>query len=240
MTTALQVRGKPGYEPMEGPRPFPGLLSWEDDSERLFIDPCGRGARVLREIVRQRSMPTKLRVVHVVGPTGCGITSLVQAGVFSQLQANHWRTLTWQASANPLAGLAMALWEFSSFRSTDPQAFVQEMAARDECLSETIESGMKEAAPELGVVIYVDLDELADFCGQPEARAPLLANLLHAAALEGGRTVLLLRSRPEGDEAWCDDPQLAKAICDRHVELPPLSSGGSLRVGRPAGRQGVV
>jgi WD40 repeat protein len=84
--------------------PFPGLAPFrEDDSARFF----GRAAEAERLAAHVLSHGTTV----LVGPSGAGKTSLVQAGLLARLRANGtWAVLTLRPGGAPLAALTRAVW----------------------------------------------------------------------------------------------------------------------------------
>jgi WD40 repeat protein len=83
--------------------PFPGLLAFtEGDADTFF----GREAEVLAFVERARETP----VLAVVGLSGAGKSSFVQAGVVPRLrERGSWTVVTLRPGARPFAALARAL-----------------------------------------------------------------------------------------------------------------------------------
>lgn len=84
--------------------PFPGLSPFrEDDASRFF----GRAA----EAERLAAHVLSHRTTVLVGPSGAGKTSLVQAGLLARLRATGtWAVLTLRPGGAPLAALTRAVW----------------------------------------------------------------------------------------------------------------------------------
>ncbi|MFH0899989.1 MAG: serine/threonine-protein kinase, partial [Pseudomonadota bacterium] len=83
--------------------PFRGLFSFGERNADLFF---GRDAEVAAFIERQREQP----VLAVVGPSGSGKSSFVQAGVVPRLrEQGAWVVLMVQPGSDPFAALAARL-----------------------------------------------------------------------------------------------------------------------------------
>ena len=97
--------------------PYPGLQPFsQDDAPRFF----GRGRQINQMLERLED----LRFLVVVGASGCGKSSLVQAGLLPALKKGylmdalpHWRMVTLRPGDSPLQNLAQAL--HASFRKTE-------------------------------------------------------------------------------------------------------------------------
>ena len=100
------ARPKTLWDPKRSP--YPGLEPFETDEASVFF---GRSAEIKAVSQRIRAATTE-RLVVVVGPSGSGKSSLVQAGVIPQLTAGGGRWLTLPTvipSSDPVAGLAESL-----------------------------------------------------------------------------------------------------------------------------------
>jgi len=89
--------------------PYPGLDAYTEDEAAVFF---GREAQIA-DLVRRLSTPTSRpadRFVALVGSSGSGKSSLVQAGVVPRLRARRWVILpTMTPGTNPFGALARVL-----------------------------------------------------------------------------------------------------------------------------------
>ncbi|MEO0814963.1 MAG: serine/threonine-protein kinase, partial [Myxococcota bacterium] len=83
--------------------PYPGLAAFsEDDGDRFF----GRSNDVAKVVRRLEEIP----LIAVVGPSGVGKSSFVQAGVVPALKRRHgWRALRVRPGRDPLGNLGRLL-----------------------------------------------------------------------------------------------------------------------------------
>ncbi|WP_405734745.1 hypothetical protein OG607_40935 [Streptomyces sp. NBC_01537] len=117
---------RPSWNP--GRSPFPGLSSFTESDASVFF---GRDAevRALLDKVRPTDARGILRVVTVIGPSGVGKSSLVQAGLIPSLRSERmkWRVApTIVPGDHPLASLALSFAAVNSTLSNTP-AFPQRL-----------------------------------------------------------------------------------------------------------------
>ena len=100
-----------------GESPFPGLRAFQElDAERFF----GRDADIATAIARVRSQP----LVALIGPTGVGKSSLVQAGVIPALAraGEGWESHAIRPGATPMATLSGLLERLESQLTRFPES----------------------------------------------------------------------------------------------------------------------
>lgn len=111
------IRGQALTDPTarlpDEPVPYRGLAAFGAEHARFFFGRDTEIAQLVRDLVRQR-------FVAVVGPAGCGKSSLVAAGLWTETAAkclqsenrpvlSHWHVLTVRPGSEPLESLAAAL-----------------------------------------------------------------------------------------------------------------------------------
>src|SRR5262249_14918379 len=101
------LRGIPGADGWSDDRsPFPGLRAFDADWQRMFFG-RERDIAVLAELLRSPAEQVSGQVVTVVGPAGCGKSSLVRAGLVPVMAAEvGWWVLD---AVVPGVGLVAAL-----------------------------------------------------------------------------------------------------------------------------------
>ncbi len=83
--------------------PFPGLAAFDEQHAHLYF---GRHGEIVAFVERVRTEP----IVPVIGPSGAGKTSFVQAGVLPRLrEQGKWRVLRMRPGARPFLTLARRL-----------------------------------------------------------------------------------------------------------------------------------
>ncbi|MFT3712591.1 MAG: protein kinase [Archangium sp.] len=157
--------------------PFRSLRAFGVDDEALFF---GRDAEAQSLVERLRRAP----LVSVIGPSGVGKSSLVQAGLVPRLrEAARWRVVTVRPGARPLRALAEALCEGRSAWQAQPT--LEANAPPPAAPAEGLERALRET---------------------PARLARELATLA-----EGGATQVLLVV-DQGEEALTHSPQEATAF----------------------------
>ena len=160
--------------------PFRGLASFtKDDAEHFF----GREREAEAFLNRLRTHP----LLAVVGPSGSGKSSFVQAGVLPSLPAT-WRSLVTRPGATPLALLATRL----GAAGADVTGLREQVLRRPAVLGERLKALTQ---GEAGFVLVVDqFEELLTLCHDPEERNAFAEALVAAASLEDRiRVVITLR-----------------------------------------------
>ena len=161
--------------------PFRGLASFTpDDAENYFGRE--REAEAFANRLRMQSM------LAVVGPSGVGKSSFIQAGVLPRL-AGVWRSLTVRPGPAPLAALAATL-EEAGLGAPNLKA---ELSVRPAVLGERLRLGAQNGP---GLLLIVDqFEELITLCADPQERKQYAEALVAAARSvhEPVRVVLTLR-----------------------------------------------
>ena len=103
----------------ERSNPFPGLRPFRPDEDYLFFGREGQGDELLRRL-------RQTRFVAVVGPSGSGKSSLVNAGVLPALHGGFmagasasWRVAKFRPGSDPIGELARALNQPDVFGADD-------------------------------------------------------------------------------------------------------------------------
>ena len=109
------------FDPIMPAAPYPGLRAFEQQEWPVFF---GR-ERMVDEVV-DRLIERQMVVVH--GDSGCGKSSLIRAGVLTQLEQHHlrsglaWRSCTILPRSEPVSRLARALADLDDDRDHDERA----------------------------------------------------------------------------------------------------------------------
>ena len=201
---AAALRREGGFEPSSdedaAEAPFRGLLPFHERHAGLFF---GRDAEVALFTERLREQP----VLTVVGPSGAGKTSFVQAGVIPRLrEEGAWRVLRLRPGVTPLKALAariVALERGSTVDQTTsgagggrggggpassgrPDSPPERDALAERLRTEPWQLGLRLAryAAETGsrVLLLVDqLEELVTLTDDPETRRRFMEAICRAA-----------------------------------------------------------
>jgi formylglycine-generating enzyme required for sulfatase activity len=175
--------------------PYRGLRAFEERHSHLFF---GREAEIQR-LLEQLKVA---RFLAVVGPSGAGKSSLVRAGVLAALQAGRfpssetWRTSVDRPGGSPLAVLAARLLALGS--SAGMQRTVDELGSDRRTVHLAVSLALADRPQEERVALVVDqLEEVFTLCQDELERVAFLDNLVYAATVPNGRTVVITTIRSD-------------------------------------------
>ena len=239
----------PGVSPddalYEGECPYRGLRVFDSDDARFFF---GRDASVdwlLEALAEDSGTPEENRFLGVIGASGSGKSSLVRAGLIPALSegasrsgksiagSSMWPIVVLKPGSEPLNALANALWaeETSQSAVDDTLTLADQMLSDERRLHATIGKAMHDTDERRRFVLVVDqFEELFTQC-PPEAedqRAAFIDNLLYAATIRGGRTLVVITIRADFYGKCSRYPRLAQVLSDDQELVPPLD-GEELR-----------
>ncbi|MFG1674646.1 SUMF1/EgtB/PvdO family nonheme iron enzyme [Micromonospora sp. NPDC049282] len=219
--------------------PFPGLRPFHEDESLVFF---GR-ERETSELIRRLGDP-KHRFAAVIGASGAGKSSLVNAGLVPALRAgaipgaNSWRIMRMtpgEIEGNPFHALAAELADVS----TDVRASaVQDLALKLErdpgSFGQHVDSVLHEHPSWAKVLLLVDqFEEL--FASTTEERQRAQFVTLLSEAVKTQRVVVLLTLRADFYAHCLDHPELAALLRDGSFPLGAPTMGALFRmITRPA------
>jgi formylglycine-generating enzyme required for sulfatase activity len=201
--------------------PYQGLDAFQKEDADLYF---GREADVEWLIQHLKSA----RFLAVVGASGSGKSSLARAGLVPALEHGglpgsvHWPVILLRPGARPLESLATALGRHALTASAG--TLEEEMKTRDNRLHLAVRQGIdEEREPDRRVVILVDqFEEVFTVCDDETQRAGFIANLLYAAQVSGGRTVVVLTMRADFYPQCAAYGQLAVTMSDHQLLVGPM------------------
>src|SRR4029077_6680944 len=106
----------------------------------------------------------------------------------------------------------------------------------EKTLHQIARSSLPENAPEMGLAEVVDqFEEVFTLCSKDELRDAFLNNLLYAAKVAQGQTLVILTMRADFYGKCAVNSELAAALSDHHVLVGPLTDDEVRRaIERPA------
>jgi WD40 repeat protein len=239
----------PGREPYGDTCPYRGLEVFDVQDARFFF---GREALTEWLLNALPASPGRLdqanRFLAVIGPSGSGKSSLARAGLVAGLQAGRlegsaaWSVVICRPGADPLESLAVALSDVTS-PGQSPGAVADLMRALrtdERTLHLTTRLAFKTAPHERRLVVFVDqFEEIFTACHDESLRRSFLDNLLYAATVAQGQTLVLVTMRADFYGKCAAYPELAAALSDHQLLVGPMSED-ELRqaIERPAQRTG--
>src|SRR5262249_6261457 len=151
--------------------------------------------------------------------------------------SDRWPVAICRPGPDPLESLAVALSK-SLALGPGPSAVLDLIASlrKDETALHLTTRLALEGDPGRRLVLLVDqFEELFTLCPREEWRQALIANLLHAARVSHGQTLVLLTMRADFYGKCAAYPELAAAVSDHHFLVGPMTEAELRRaIERPA------
>jgi WD40 repeat protein len=174
-------RVKPGTQAQECP--YPGLASFSREQAQWFF---GRDQLTAKLIAHLDDRLRTGGVQVVVATSGAGKSSLLHAGLLSQLGngalpgSSRWPTIVLTPTADPLAALAS---QIASFASVDPTTLARELAADSQRCMEVLRGHIGNQDSGTRVVVVVDqFEELFTLCTDDQQRRTFIELLSQLAS----------------------------------------------------------
>jgi len=220
--------------------PYRGLRVFGEEDAPFFFGRDGEIQRLLEKLKRSR-------FIAVLGPSGSGKSSLVQAGLVPELRAGAQfghedelsHVLVLRPGAAPLTALAAQLATLLPGQAMQPTLDALAWDARTLHLSVELALAYRPAGARI-VVIVDQLEEVFTLCRDETQRRQLLSLLLDAATAPGGRTIVIVTLRTDFYARCASYPELAQLISDRQMLVGAMDSD-ELRqaIEEPAHRVGL-
>jgi WD40 repeat protein len=216
--------------------PYRGLEAFREEDADLFF---GREEDVSRLVERLRAT----RFLAVLGASGSGKSSVVAAGLVPAIRrgalpgGESWRVLSMAPGPHPLAALAAHLRHLPG--SGSPSA--ADLAADERCLDMAVARALPGRPDAERVLVVVDqLEEAFTLCSDEGERSAFFGNLMYAASIPGGRTVVVVAMRADFYGRLAEHPELRSLVGSQQVLLGPLDARGLRRaIEQPAKRAGL-
>lgn len=242
-----EAPGPPGAK-MLGQCPYRGLAHFEITDAPLFFGREALTDWLLSRLRGTATKDGPTRFLAIVGASGSGKSSLARAGLLAKLKQGElagsarWPIVVCRPENRPLESLAGALASADGVRlgtglKTEHIAQLEaSLLNSPEGLHKVAVSALPSDDPHWRLVVLVDqfeelftLNPLADAAaprpntsagGAPLApdRVAYVRNLLHAATIAGGRTIVVLTMRADFYGKCATLPELATAV-SQHQEL---------------------
>jgi len=222
----------PGPIIFEGECPYRGLEVFEEKHARFFF---GRKAQVdwllSHRLAPMAESSHAKRFLAILGPSGSGKSSLALAGLIPALRAEKvegsagWPIVVFRPGSNPLESLAI---ELARVGGSEPSAvaikgLISGLAQDRTTLHLTARLALREAPAARLVVLADQFEEIFTLCTDEALRRALIENLLHAAAVVGGPTLVLLTMRADFLGKCATYPDLAAALSDGQELVGPMT-----------------
>ena len=248
------VCGIRGLEPgagqviVEGACPYRGLQTFQAEHTSFFF---GREALTEWLIDELRSAPgcgpgsgRENRFLAIVGASGSGKSSLARAGLIPALKrgefegSQEWPIVICRPGPEPVESLTIALAAEPALKESvsSVRSFMSDLCDDERTLHLMVRTALHNAPETRRVVILIDqFEEIFTLCQSDLLRRALINNLLYAASVTPGKTIVILTMRADfyGKCASCTN--LAAALSDHQVLVGPMTEEELRRaIERPA------
>ena len=221
-----------GEVPLSGECPYRGLESFEERHASLFF---GR-ERMTQELVfklRPSASGQENRFLAILGASGSGKSSLAKAGLVPELRRGEiagsaeWPIVVFRPGRDPIESLAVALagLDGSTPSAVAVQGLMAGLNAEENTLHLATRLALRDATPERRAMLLVDqFEEVFTLCDHGPARQAFFANLIYAATIAGGRTVVVLTMRADFYGKCGPYPALAAALSEHQFLVGPMTA----------------
>jgi len=140
--------------------------------------------------------------------------------------SSRWPVAIFRPGANPLESLAVALSARPGVGNS-PAALIDLISTlkkNENALHLTTCLTLAQAALECRLVLLVDqFEEVFTLCSNEGLRSAFIANLLYAAKVAQGQTLVILTMRADFYAKCAANAELAAALSDHHVLVGPMT-----------------
>ena len=185
------------------------------------------------------------RFFAVLGPSGSGKSSVVRAGLIPRLRAgalpgsDTWTIRVLTPGSHPLTALAAHLLRL--FSQDTMQKTLDQMTADPRTLHLACSLALAERPPSELVMWVIDqFEEVFTLCGDEQERKQFLDNLLYAASIPDGRSMVVLTMRADFYSRCAAYPALSALIASQQFLISPMDLDGLRQaIEEPAWRVGL-
>jgi TIR domain/WD domain, G-beta repeat len=228
----LEPGAGPGQALYEGQCPYRGLRVFDVDDASFFF---GREALVqwLLNAVRPATDGKPVnRFLGIVGSSGSGKSSVARAGLVAAIRrddistSSRWPVAICRPGPDPLESLAVALSRAVNVGQGAPALaeLIAEFQKNEKTLELIARQSLPENAPDMRLVVVVDqFEEVFTLCRKEELREALIRNLLYAAKVAQGQTLVIVTMRADFYGKCAANADLAAAFSDHHILVGPMT-----------------
>ena len=201
--------------------PYMGLQAFREEDEWAFF---GRDALVDRLVGRLEES----RFVSVVGPSGSGKSSLVQAGLLPRLkrtdglgETGRWRGgEVFRPGTGPIEALALAVCRDTGFL---PGAQVRDLRCEKQNLDLAVRFLLRKASDDTRYLLVIDqLEEVFTHCEEEKEREHFFDLLVAAVTSREGKTSVVVTLRSDFYGRCASYLPFARLLEEDQFLVPPL------------------
>ncbi len=216
--------------PAPGTPPYKGLAHFSEKDKDIFF-----GREKLSRLIAGRL--TSSHFLAVIGASGSGKSSLLQAGIIPQMRQLNWQIHMIKPGVHPLTALANSL-----VQADNSLATAKDMETALVGDADTLQLvGAKLAArheSERLLLVVDQFEELFTQCKAPQERHTFVNNLVNAINVQGATTVLI-SMRADFYDRITEFGELSTYISKQQELIKPLEQEDLVRViAEPARRRG--
>ncbi|MFQ5795402.1 MAG: AAA family ATPase, partial [Candidatus Bipolaricaulia bacterium] len=228
----------------EGEAPYRGLEFFDVQHAPFFFGREALTDQLLNELRLSTGSGQDNRFLSIIGPSGSGKSSLARAGLVAALRhgeiegSKDWLIAICRPDADPLESLVMALSKATGAGQTSSAVrdLIEALRSNERTLHIITRLALRDAPQDRRLVLLVDqFEELFTLCDDEHLRQALINNLLYAASIADGRTVVLLTLGADFYDECATYPVLAAALSDHQILVGPMTDDELRRaIERPA------
>ena len=218
--------------------PYRGLQTFNEEHVEFFF---GRNGDIQRLVEKLKAT----RFFAVLGPSGSGKSSVVRAGLIPRIRAgalpdsDTWTIRVLTPGSHPLTALAAHLLRL--FPQDTMQKTLDQMTADPRTLHLACSLALAERPPSELVIWVIDqFEEVFTLCRDEQERKQFLDNLLYAASIPDGRSMVVLTMRADFYSRCAAYPALSALIASQQFLVSPMDLDGLRQaIEEPAWRVGL-
>jgi WD40 repeat protein len=202
-----------------GECPYRGLEAFEEEHARFFFGRTAQVQRLLEDLRRSRFLA-------VIGQSGVGKSSLVRAGLLPELRSGalpgsaNWRIVITRPGAHPTTSLATAVVALHGDGMHDT---VDRLADDERTLHLAAALAMAREPAGTKLLVLVDqFEEVFTLCTDPAERAAFVHNVMYAATIPRGDTVVVVTMRADFYPQIAQFPEFAQLVQSHHMLVSPM------------------
>ncbi|MCY2991887.1 MAG: SUMF1/EgtB/PvdO family nonheme iron enzyme [Planctomycetota bacterium] len=217
--------------------PYRGLEFFDVAHAPLFFGRAAVTDWLLSALRGTLSAQGPTRFLAIIGASGSGKSSLARAGLLAALQnggiegSADWLTTICRPGPGPLESLADALAKTEGINLGQGLAanlleqLKDALRARHNTLHQTARASLGDAQPARRLVVLVDqFEELFTVCRDDAERQAFIGNLLYAARVTQGQTIILLTMRADFYGKCASYSELSATISEHQFLVGPLTT----------------